>query len=201
MKIERFIGGILESNGYIIYNHNGGSCYVIDPGYNAKVFESCIKKHDLDVKGILLTHHHYDHVGAVEKLKASYNCPVYLHRKDCDMYKAAVDVYMEDGDIIDLDGEKITVINTPGHTRGSVCFYSRKSKVVFTGDTIFNVDIGRVDLEDGSEKEMIDSIINKIEKWGNDMMIYPGHGDGCTMKKVRKINVEYLEVLDKYGNK
>lgn len=198
MKIERFIGGLLESNGYVIYQQNGGSCYIIDPGYNAKVFEKCVNKHELDVKGILLTHHHYDHVGAVEKLKSEYDCPVYLHRKDCDMYKEAVDIYMEDGDIIDLDGEKIVVINTPGHTRGSVCFYSEKSKVVFTGDTIFNVDIGRVDLEDGSEGEMIDSILNKTEKWGNDMMIYPGHGDGCTMKKVRKLNEEYLYVINKF---
>ena len=68
MKIERFIGGMLESNGYVIYQKDGGNCYVIDPGYNHRVFEECIDKHQLHLKGILLTHHHYDHVGAVEKL-------------------------------------------------------------------------------------------------------------------------------------
>lgn len=197
MKIQRFIGGMLESNGYVIYQNEGQTCYIIDPGYNPKVFIEFLEKHNLDVKGIILTHHHYDHTGAVDRIKDIYDCPVYLHRSDCDMYKKPVDIYMEDGDVIDLDGEKIVVINTPGHTKGSVCLYSEKSKMVFTGDTIFNVDLGRTDLQDGSEWEMEDSIINKIDKWSNDIMIYPGHGDGCTMKKVRKINKEFLNIIEK----
>lgn len=197
MKIQRFIGGMLESNGYVIYQNEGQTCYIIDPGYNPKVFIDFLKKHNLEVKGIILTHHHYDHTGAVDRIKDLYDCPVYLHRSDCDMYRKPVDVYMEDGDVINLDGEKIVVINTPGHTKGSVCLYSEKSKLVFTGDTIFNVDLGRTDLQDGSEREMEDSIINKIDKWGNDIMIYPGHGDGCTMKKVRKINKEFLNIIEK----
>lgn len=197
MKIQRFIGGMLESNGYVIYQNEGQNCYIIDPGYNPRVFMDFIKKNKLRLQGILLTHHHYDHVGAVDKIKSTYECPVYLHRRDCDMYKGQVDVYMEDGDTIDLDGEKIVVINTPGHTEGSVCFFSSKSKLAFTGDTIFNVDLGRTDLKDGSQWEMEDSIINIINKWDNDIMIYPGHGDGCTMKKVRKINKEFLDIVER----
>ncbi len=200
MKIKRFIGGMLESNGYVIYQKDGGDCFLIDPGYNSKVFIGFIEEKGFDLKGILLTHHHYDHVGAAERVKAVFDCPIYIHRNDCDMYcstyKRNVDVYMEDGDVIDLEGEKIVVINTPGHTRGSVCFYSEKSKVCFTGDTIFNVDLGRTDLEDGSEKQMRDSILNIIDKWSNEIMIYPGHGDGCTMKKVRQINSEFLDIVN-----
>lgn len=196
MKIKRFIGGMLESNGYVIFQKEGGEAFLIDPGYNSKVFIEYIKAHDFTLKGILLTHHHYDHVGAVERVKDVFDCPVYLHRRDCDMYRKNVDVYMEDGDILYLEDEAIKVINTPGHTHGSVCFYSEKSRLCFTGDTIFNVDLGRTDLEDGSENEMRDSIINIIDKWPNDIMIYPGHGDGCTMKKVRKINNEFLELTE-----
>lgn len=196
MKIKRFIGGMLESNGYVIFQKEGGEAFLIDPGYNSKVFIEYIKAHDFTLKGILLTHHHYDHVGAVERVKDVFDCPVYLHRRDCDMYRKKVDVYMEDGDILYLEDEAIKVINTPGHTHGSVCFYSEKSRLCFTGDTIFNVDLGRTDLEDGSENEMRDSIVNIIDKWPNDIMIYPGHGDGCTMKKVRKINNEFLELTE-----
>jgi len=196
MKIKRFIGGLLESNGYVIYQEEGQNCYIIDPGYNSKVFIDYVQKEKFNVKGILLTHHHYDHVGAVERIKAVYDCPVYLHRSDCDMYRKPVDVYMEDGDVIDLDGEKIVVVHTPGHTAGSVCFFSTKSKLAFTGDTIFNVDLGRTDLEDGSESDMINSIRNIINNWENDIMIYPGHGDGCTMKKVRKINKEFTDIIE-----
>lgn len=201
MKIKRFIGGLLESNGYVLYQQDGGEAYLIDPGYNSKVFIEYIKEHGFELKGILLTHHHYDHSGVADRVKAVFDCPIYLHRRDCDIYfkefKKNADVYMEDGDTFDLGGEKIRVIHTPGHTGGGVCFMSDKSKVCFTGDTIFNVDLGRTDLEGGSEKEMIDSMLNIIDKWPNDIMIYPGHGDGCTMKKVRQINTEFLEIVNK----
>lgn len=195
MKIKRFTGGVLESNGYVIYSREGGNCLIIDPGYNPGVFLEYINEAELDLMGIILTHHHYDHTGGVKKIKHETGCRVYLHREDCDMYKDPVDVYMEDGDVMDLDGEQLKILHTPGHTRGSVCIFSEKSRVCFTGDTIFNVDLGRTDLEDGSESAMIRSMTEIIDKWPNDIMIYPGHGDGCTMKKVRKINHEFLAAV------
>lgn len=187
---------MLESNGYIIYQRDGGDCFIIDPGYGAATFIDFVHEHSLRPKGILLTHHHYDHVGAVKKVRAEFDCPVYLHREDCDMYKKPVDVYMEDGDVIDLEGETIRVISTPGHTKGSVCFMSEEGKIVFTGDTVFNVDLGRTDLEDGSEDDMRRSILDVVDSWGNDMYIYPGHGDGCTMKTVRRINAEFNDIVE-----
>ena len=201
MKIKRFIGGLLESNGYVLYQQEGGDAYLVDPGYNSKVFIEYIKEHGFSLKGILLTHYHYDHSGVADRVKAEFDCPVYLHRRDCDLYakeyKRYADIYMEDGDVLDLEGEKIRVIHTPGHTGGGVCMMSDKSKVCFTGDTIFNVDLGRTDLAGGSEKEMVSSILDIIDKWPNDIMIYPGHGDGCTMKKVRQINTEFLDIVNK----
>ena len=199
MKIKRFTGGTLESNGYVLYVREGGSCFIIDPGYDPKVFLVYIRDMKLDLKGIILTHHHYDHTGAVDRIKNETGCPVYLHREDCDMYGTQVDVYMEDSDIIDLDGVQLEVIHTPGHTRGSVCIFDGKDRVCFTGDTIFNVDLGRTDLEDGSEEQMIRSITEIIDRWPNDIMIYPGHGDGCTMKKVRKINREFTDIIERYA--
>ncbi|MCI6820975.1 MAG: MBL fold metallo-hydrolase [Clostridiales bacterium] len=199
MKIKRFTGGTLESNGYVLYVREGGSCFIIDPGYDPKVFLVYIRDMKLDLKGIILTHHHYDHTGAVDRIKNETGCPVYLHREDCDMYGNKVDVYMEDSDIIDLDGVQLEVIHTPGHTRGSVCIFDGKDRVCFTGDTIFNVDLGRTDLEDGSEEQMIRSITEIIDRWPNDIMIYPGHGDGCTMKKVRKINREFTDIIERYA--
>lgn len=199
MKIKRFTGGTLESNGYVLYVREGGSCFIIDPGYDPKVFLVYIRDMKLDLKGIILTHHHYDHTGAVDRIKNETGCPVYLHREDCDMYGDQVDVYMEDSDIIDLDGVQLEVIHTPGHTRGSVCIFDGKDRVCFTGDTIFNVDLGRTDLEDGSEEQMVRSITEIIDRWPNDIMIYPGHGDGCTMKKVRKINREFTDIIERYA--
>ena len=199
MKIKRFTGGTLESNGYVLYVREGGSCFIIDPGYDPKVFLVYIRVMKLELKGLILTHHHYDHTGAVDRIKNETGCPVYLHREDCDMYGNQVDVYMEDSDIIDLDGVQLEVIHTPGHTRGSVCIFDGKDRVCFTGDTIFNVDLGRTDLEDGSEEQMVRSITEIIDRWPNDIMIYPGHGDGCTMKKVRKINREFTDIIERYA--
>ena len=199
MNVKRFIGGMLQSNGYVIYQEEGGPCYVIDPGYRSERFVDFIKEKKLSIKGILLTHHHYDHTGAVKKLKAALDCPVYMHREDMDAYRGEVDVPLEDGDTVFLEAEEIRVVHTPGHTAGSVCFFSDKSKSVFTGDTIFNVDLGRTDLEDGSEEQMIRSCRDIIDRWTNDIFIFPGHGDGCNMKKVRRINQEFLDIVGEKG--
>jgi len=196
MKIKRLIGGNLESNGYIIYDRDMGSCYIVDPGYEPKRYTRELELMDLQILGILLTHHHYDHVGAVDAIVQRFDCAVYLHREDCDQYGKPVDMVMEHGQTILLANEVIQVIHTPGHTRGSVCFYSEKSKLAFTGDTIFNVDLGRTDLADGSPRQMEESIRNVISKWGNDITIYPGHGDPATMKYVRKHNQEYSDILN-----
>ncbi|MFA5635927.1 MAG: MBL fold metallo-hydrolase [Anaerovoracaceae bacterium] len=195
MKIKRLIGGNLESNGYIIYDRDMGSCYIVDPGYEPKRYIRELEQMDLQVLGILLTHHHYDHVGAVDAIVQRFDCAVYLHREDCDQYGKPVDMVMEHGQTILLGDEVIQVIHSPGHTRGSVCFYSEKSKLAFTGDTIFNVDLGRTDLADGSPNQMEKSIRDVISKWGNDITIYPGHGDPATMKYVRKHNQEYSDIL------
>ena len=195
MKIQRFAVGSLEANGYVIYQKEGGDCYIVDPGYSPDKFIKFIDENGLNLKGILLTHHHFDHVGAVKKIKAIKDCPVYLHRNDVDMYRDIVDVQMEDGDIIMLEDEAIKVLHTPGHTEGGVCLHSEKSKVVFTGDTIFNVDIGRTDLKDGDPYKMLATMKNIVDKWDNETHIYPGHGDPCSMKFVRNNNSEFLEAM------
>lgn len=196
MKIKRFILGLLEANGYIIFQNESSECYVIDPGAKADLFLDGMTRLGLTCKGILLTHHHSDHVGGVDKIRKALDCPVYIHREDMDMYKRPA-TPIEDRDSFDLDGEIITVVHTPGHTRGSVCYYSDKSKLAFTGDTIFNVDLGRTDLVDGDETQMEQSIKNVIDRWSNEITIYPGHGDSCTMKKVRSINLEFQEIIKK----
>lgn len=197
MKIKRLVGGSLESNGYIISRMRGGSCYVIDPGYEPKRFIAYIAEQGLAMQGVILTHHHYDHVGGAEKLRDYFECPVMMHEQDAFVYRQPVDRLLADGDEIDLDGETLRVYHTPGHTRGSICILSEKSKVVFTGDTIFDTDLGRTDLADGSPQDMIRSCKAVIDKWSNDYTIYPGHDSAATMKQVRQYNQEFLDCLEK----
>jgi hydroxyacylglutathione hydrolase len=195
MKIKRIVGGNIDSNGYIIFNCEGGDGYIIDPGYNPDKFLKLIKELDITLLGIILTHHHYDHVGGVDKIRKTTGCKVYMQRQDADVYKGEVDILLEHGDRLLLGDESILILNTPGHTRGSICLYAEKSKIVFTGDTIFNVDLGRTDLAGGSYDEMKRSIKEIIDQWANDITIYPGHGDSATMKYVRSYNLEYIEIM------
>lgn len=196
MKIKRFKGGSLESNGYVIYRNQGGECFIIDPGYNHRVFADFVRENGLKAKGIILTHLHHDHTGASEAAADVLDCPIYMHGADATVYRGRVDVLLSDGDILDLDGEELKILHTPGHTEGSICVMSEKSRVCFTGDTIFDTDLGRSDLPGGSEEAMKSSIRNIADRWENDIHIYPGHDDGCTMKQVRRYNTEFAAIVE-----
>ncbi len=196
MKIKRFVGGSLESNGYIISVRAQGNCYIIDPGYEPAKFIKYIESEKLNLIGIILTHHHHDHVGAAAKISGYFDCPVMMTFEDSLMYKGKVQKYLINGDKLDLDGEILEILVTPGHTYGSICIVSPKSNVVFTGDTIFDTDLGRTDLEDGSWSDMVDSCKMVIDKWPDRYTIYPGHDASATMKTVRQYNAEFLQCLE-----
>ena len=212
MEIKRIIGGILMANCYIVSpsgvpSDAKASCYIIDPGYDPHKILKYLKAGKLEPKGILLTHHHVDHSGNAAYLRKELDCPIMIHREDADRFREGADVLLEDGDVLELEaaecggrGLKLQVLHTPGHTRGGICLMSERERICFTGDTIFNVDLGRTDLDDGSYEEMVRSIMDIINNWGNDITIYPGHGDPATMKTVRKINLEFLEILENNSN-
>ncbi|MDR2486781.1 MAG: MBL fold metallo-hydrolase [Clostridiales Family XIII bacterium] len=203
MKIRRITCGNLETNCYILYHKPGGEAYIIDPGYNYKEYLAPLRELGLTARGILLTHHHDDHTGAVRNLKRELGCPVYIHREELSYYKGEADEILMGGETLTLpaeDGagaaaETILVQHTPGHTAGSVCFYAPKSRVSFTGDTIFNVDLGYTHFPGGSAERMRNSIRAVVDKWDNGVTIHPGHGDPETMKRVREVNQEFLDML------
>lgn len=163
MKIKRIVVGYLQENCYLINNNN--KILIIDPGAEE---EKIISEIDGEVEGILITHHHFDHVGALD----------YLIEK----YHVSVNNY-------DLEDFKFTVINTPGHSWDSKTFYFEKENIMFTGDFIFNGSIGRTDIG-GSEKDMFKSL-KMIMKYPDDIKIYPGHGDSSILG-VEKANIKNI---------
>ncbi|MBQ1406828.1 MAG: MBL fold metallo-hydrolase [Eubacterium sp.] len=199
LKIKRFMLGPILEDGYVVYENDGELCYIIDPGYEPGGYISFVDEHSLKPAGILLTHLHGDHTGAADALKDAFGCVTMMHEQDAFVYKGVIDVMLKDGDVIPLGSDSLKVIHTPGHTKGSVCFLSEKSKVCFTGDTVFDTDLGRTDLKGGSEQDMVRSIRNVVDGFANDIHIYPGHEGDCTMKYVRKFNSEFNAIVSGKG--
>lgn len=195
VKIERLISGNIESNGYVLWDESSKEGFIVDPGYNPDRFLQILEKNKIRLLGILLTHHHYDHVGGVEKIKETTGCKLYIHKDDADYLGFDADVILFGGETLLFGAEKIEVINSPGHTKGGLCLMITRHRKVFTGDSIFNVDLGRVDLQGGSMVDMKKSCQEIFNKWENDIVIYPGHGDEATMKYVRGVNQEFLDLL------
>lgn len=207
MKFERFVVGMSEANAYIVYDENTLEAIVIDPGDEGKRLMQYIDKRFLKIQGIVLTHYHYDHIGAAEVLKKKYQCPIYAHKKEIEGLKDPeinhsksspqklisidTDKALSHGDIINVGDIILEVIHTPGHTPGGICLEVKDSNLIFTGDTIFSDDLGRTDLEGGSESMLKKTIMNKVAKWSADVVIYPGHGESSLMSEVRRRKLPY----------
>lgn len=200
MKIIHLVTGPIKVNTYII--HDGKNAAVIDPGGNAKRILLTLQENGLTLEKILLTHGHFDHIGAVAELKNEFNAPVYIHSADEEMLRdrkaslamffhtqqepIVADVTVEHGDEIDCCGERLTVLHTPGHTKGGVCFQGEKE--IFTGDTLFYESVGRTDFPGGDYEQLMDSIKTRLFSLEGDYTIYPGHDDFTTLEHERQYN-------------
>ena len=189
MHVHTFHLGDYQTNTYIIENE--GHCAIIDPGYEAETILAFLKKRELTVDAILLTHGHFDHVGGVKKIADKTGCRVFLHRSECTLppYITSGELYYTDfygeGDEITLAGLIFTVLHTPGHTPGSVCLCF--DGVMLTGDTLFAGSCGRTDLPGGDWKTM-EASLKRLAALEGDCAIYPGHGESTTLEKERRCN-------------
>lgn len=207
MEIQRIIVGIHEANTYIINEDSTNEALIIDPGDEAKIIMKYLDRNQLQPIGIILTHYHQDHIGASEELKKKYKCNIYAHKKELEGLKdpkinqstmgrktisVIPDKVLSDGDMVKIGNLSLCVIHTPGHTPGGICLKIKDTNNILTGDTIFRDDLGRTDLAGGSEDMLKKSIINKVSKWPDETIIYPGHGEIATMKEIKKRDIPYL---------
>ena len=193
MKILNICEASWAANCYLLVS--GTHALVIDPSASAKAISEALNGEGATLEGILLTHGHFDHIVSLDNLRDKINAPAYIHTEDAVMltdgkknafyelfgreraYRAA-DKLLNDGDVISLGDEKLTVFHTPGHTHGSVCFIS--DGVVFTGDTLFADTYGRCDLWNGDEAKMRESL-HKLGMLDRALTIYPGHGQSYNL--------------------
>lgn len=191
LQVHALTLGAYQTNCYIIHDKNSASCCVIDPGYEADTIADKLTELGLSLEAILLTHGHFDHVGAVRDLAADTGCQVWLCANDLNMpaQLTAGQLYYTntyaEGTTVHLAGLDITVLHTPGHTPGSVCLLVEDT--LFSGDTLFAGSCGRTDLPGGSWEQMCASL-KRLAGIEANLWILPGHGESTMLASEKKYN-------------
>ena len=190
LKIHTLTLGMYQTNTYIIHEENSKTCCVIDPGYQAGTIADKLESLGLTLEAILLTHGHFDHVGAVKDLAADTDCRVFLCADDAllpPMFTAGplyyTDTYRE-GSILNIAGLYIHVLHTPGHTPGSVCLMV--DDVIFSGDTLFAGGCGRTDI--GGDWATICRSLKRLGEIEGYFKVFPGHGESTTLAYEKRYN-------------
>ncbi len=203
LKLERFITGKLYTNCYVLYNSETCEGFVFDaPAHGEEIFKF-VNGLNVKIKGIVLTHSHFDHILALPKLKELSGAPVYIHKSEAelindkefnltryfraDLPPICADIKLSDGDELTLGEEKIKVIHTPGHTIGGLSFLWKD--ILISGDTLFYDSVGKVDHPTGDMALEIKNIKEKLLVLPDDTKVYPGHGEMTTIGRERKENI------------
>ena len=191
MKLKAMALGAYQTNCYILWDEESQHCVVIDPGYEPERVLDEVTRLGKTIEAVLLTHGHFDHVGAVRTLAAETECRVYLNEQDLSMptQLTAGPLYYthlyKEGDVLNLAGVKLRVIHTPGHTPGSVCLVAEDA--IFSGDTLFEGSCGRTDLPGGDWATILKSL-KRLAQMEGAFRVYPGHGPSTTLEDEKKWN-------------
>ena len=204
MQIITVVTGSIEENCHIVYDEEKNAI-VIDPGDDFLKIKNVILENCLSVQKIVLTHGHYDHVGAVNQLKEFSGAFVYAQENEKELINRPelslsmyfdpmiptpmIDFYVAEGEVISAGKNSLRVMHTPGHTEGSMCLYS--DGVLFSGDTVFYKTLGRWDFPTGNLSKLTHSIVNIIFSLPEETVIYSGHGPKTTVKEEKMHNEVY----------
>ena len=200
MEWKQMAVGPVQANAGLLWNENK-EALLIDPGAEGGRIKRKIEKLELKPIAILLTHAHFDHIGAVDILRETYQIPVYLHQYEenwlsdaslngSKLFPAVDNIEGKNADhLIDHEGEMtigsfhFDVLETPGHSPGSVSFYFKDAGIVFSGDALFSGSIGRTDLPGGNQKQLLESIHNRLLTLPEQTIVASGHGPVTTVEE------------------
>ena len=203
MRIEQYCVGQVGTNCYFIINEETKEMLIVDPGDSAQMLVEKIRLGVLIPKAILLTHGHFDHVMAAQELAKTFDLKIYAHEEEKDTLNHPgknvsamigrqdsyhADIFVKDGELLQLAGMEIKVLHTPGHTPGGCCYYLEKEQVLFSGDTLFCQSVGRTDFPGGSMSQIVRSIKSKLLALPDKVKVYPGHMDLTTIGMERRQN-------------
>ncbi len=203
MEVKQIVAGNFQTNVYIVYDVDTRLGVVIDPGEDAETILQFIQKEQLKIEKILLTHAHFDHIGAVNSTKKHTGATAVACSEELPFMSSAknnlsvffkqpltleVDLYVADGDVVSVGEIEFELLHTPGHTPGSCCYHIKKEKKLFSGDTLFFESIGRTDLPHGSTKDIMASITDTLFRLPGDTDVYPGHDQRTTIQHEKDNN-------------
>lgn len=173
MEIIQIRVGSLETNCYILKTEK--DAIIIDPGGDTKKILENIQEQNVK---IVNTHYHFDHTASNNELKEKLNAKILIHENEKEYIDFEVDKFLKEGDELEMNATRLKVINTPGHSKGSICLLG--DDFLFSGDTLFDGGYGRTDLPGGEPEKMLDSLKKLEEILKNGMKVYPGHGEPFT---------------------
>lgn len=203
LKINQYVVGAVQTNCYFAINDETKEVLIVDPGDNARQLADRIRQEDLKPVAVLLTHGHFDHAGGAAELAREFQIPVYAHENEKETLEDpklnvswmmgkeehfSADEFVTDEQELDLAGFHIRVLHTPGHTVGGCCYYLPYEDVVFSGDTLFCMSVGRTDFPKGSMSAIVRSIKEKLMVLPERTTVYPGHNDVTTIENERMYN-------------
>ncbi|MBO5259483.1 MAG: MBL fold metallo-hydrolase [Agathobacter sp.] len=203
LKINQYVVGAVQTNCYFAINDETKETLIVDPGDNAKQLADRIRQEELKPVAVLLTHGHFDHAGGAAELAREFQIPVYAHEDEKETLEDpklnvswmmgkeehfSADEFVADEQELDLAGFHIRVLHTPGHTVGGCCYYLPYEDVVFSGDTLFCMSVGRTDFPKGSMSSIVRSIKEKLMVLPERTIVYPGHNDVTTIENERMYN-------------
>ncbi len=196
--------GMLQCNCSIYGDEQTREAIVVDPGDNVDTILAVLRRHGLKVTAIVVTHGHIDHVAGAEALRRATGAPVYMNAADQEQLdqlewqaswlgvppppRVRVDAELKDGDKLAVGPVELTVLHTPGHTRGSCCLWIPAEQKLIAGDTLFRDSIGRTDLPGGDSRRILASIKEKLLGLPEETRVYPGHGEETTIGREKAFN-------------
>ena len=203
LELQKCIVGSVSTNCYLLKNKETGEMLIIDPGDNAGKIEQKILEMQGKPIAILLTHGHFDHILAAEEIRKKYNVPIYADQKEektlqdarinltayqGNGYTLKADVYLTDLQVEELAGFSVQMIETPGHTAGSCCYYLKDEDVLFGGDTVFCGSVGRTDFPGSSSAAIVNSLHRLLDALPDETEVYPGHDVSTTIGYEKRYN-------------
>ena len=175
MKVHQIQVGNMQNFTYVVEDEDTNEGIIIDPSWDLDQIEQIIKRNNLKIKYIINTHHHFDHTLGNEGMIKSTNAKIVQHEKS----ELKHDITVKDGDVIEFGNSKLTVLHTPGHSKDSMCLIGDGK--IFSGDTLFVGNCGRIDLPGGSAKEQYHSLFDVLYLLNDDLVLYSGHNYGYSL--------------------